>query len=330
MATLYVTEPGARLEKEYQRLRVVDREGQSLLVVPLARLSEVVLVGRAGATTPALLALLDAGIGLTFLTRQGKLRGQLKPPTGKNLPLRRQQYQRAQEDDFCRRLSQAIVAGKLRNSQYLARRMLRRGAEAQPDQIERLKQALNQVPYSPDMPALMSYEGNGARAYFAIFRAALRDSLSFGPRTRRPPRDPVNALLSLGYSLLTANMMTALEIVGLDPYCGFFHANAYGRPALALDLMEEFRPVIVDSVVLTLVNKRMLARDDFETGEGVYLRRAGLRIFFAQYTRRLATTIIHPLAGRPLSYQKIFEVQARQIAKLIQGEIDRYEPFIVR
>lgn len=334
MATLYVTEPGARLEKEYQRLRVVDREGQSLLVVPLARVSEVVLVGRAGATTPALLALLDAGIGLTFLTRQGKLRGQLKPPTGKNLPLRRQQYRRADDPTFGLDLSRAIVAGKLRNSLTMAQRMMRSGAKRQSDQLDRLKIALKAAPGSPDLMTLMSQEGNGAKAYFAIFRAGLGERLAFGPRTRRPPKDPVNALLSLGYSLLMANIMTALEIVGLDPYCGFFHANVYGRPALALDLMEEFRPIIVDSVVLTLVKKRMLSAKDFEVGgadeQGVYLTRRGRRVVFEQYTRRLNTTIVHPVAGRPLSYQKIFEVQARQIAKLIQGEISTYQPFLVK
>jgi CRISPR/Cas system-associated endonuclease Cas1 len=121
MATLYVTEPGARLEKEYRRLRVVDSEGKTLLVTPLARLSEVALVGRVGATTPALLTLLDAGIGLTFLTRQGRLRGRLTPPTGKNLPLRRRQYQRADDPAFSLRLSRAIVGGKLRNSRTMAR-----------------------------------------------------------------------------------------------------------------------------------------------------------------------------------------------------------------
>ena len=334
MATLYITEPGSRLEKEYQRLRVVDREGQTLLATPLARVSEVVLVGWVGATTPAMLALLDAGVGLTFVTRQGRLRGRLTPAAGKNLPLRRRQYGQAEDPAFCLRLSRAIVAGKLRNSRNMARRMLRSGAEAPPGQLERLKGCLKAIPYCPDRTTLMSQEGHGAKAYFSILRAALNKELAFDSRSRRPPKDPVNALLSLGYSLLTANMMTALELVGLDPYEGFFHAEAYGRPALALDLMEEFRPIIVDSVVLTLVNNRMLSPADFEPGgsgkPGIYLTQGGRRVFFEQYTRRLNTTISHPLAGRPLSYQKIFEVQARQLAKFIAGEIDEYQPFLVK
>jgi CRISPR-associated protein Cas1 len=333
MATLYVTEPGSRLEKEYQRLRVVDREGKSLLVTPLARVSEVVLVGRAGATTPAMLALLEAGVGLTLLTRAGKLRGRLTPPTGKNLPLRQKQYALAGDSAARLRLGKAIVRGKLRNSRVMARRMLygKRDITAPPGQLERLQAALKAVPGCADIPALMGVEGRGAKAYFAIFRAALRQGLVFGPRTRRPPADPVNALLSLGYSLLAANLTTALEIVGLDPYCGYFHANAYGRPALALDLMEEFRPIVADSVALTLINNQMLDANDFEAhGDGYYLTRRGLRAFFEAYTRRLNTTIHHPLAGRPLSYQKIFEVQARQLAKVIQAQIDDYPPFAVR
>ena len=149
MATLYVTEPGARLEKEYGRLRIVDKEGKTVLVTPLARVSEVVLVGRAGATTPALLALLEADIGLTFVSRQGKLLGRLTPPTGKNLALRRQQYQQAGEPAFCLGLSQAIVGGKLRNCRTLARRMLRSGTEAPPGQIERLRACLKAVDRMP-------------------------------------------------------------------------------------------------------------------------------------------------------------------------------------
>jgi CRISPR-associated protein Cas1 len=124
--------------------------------------------------------------------------------------------------------------------------------------------------------------------------------------------------------------MTALEIVGLDPYCGFFHANVYGRPALALDLMEEFRPIVADSVVLNLIKRRMVAADDFVEGSGTYLTPKGWRIFAAQYSARLHTKIYHPLAGRALSYQKVLEVQARQLAKLIKGEISHYPPFQIK
>ena len=334
MATLYVTEPGARLEKEYKRLRVVSKDRETLLLTPLSRVSEVALVGWAGATTPAILSLLDAGIGLSFLTRGGKLRGRLTPPTGKNVALRRQQYIKTEDPAFCLNLSKQVVNGKLRNSRVMARRMLRRNINAPPGQLERIIQALKAAPHCRNSQTLMSQEGSGAKGYFAILRAALNKQLSFGRRSRRPPRDPANALLSFGYGLLSANIISALEIVGLDPYCGYFHAQAYGRPALALDLMEEFRPIIADSVLLTLVNKKMLTENDFEAARGgasgIYLTRRGRKVFLAQYTHRLQTNIYHPLAGRALSYQKIFEIQARQIAKLIKEEIDLYKPFVVR
>ena len=159
-------------------------------------------------------------------------------------------------------------------------------------------------------------------------------ALRFERRSRRPPKNPVNALLSLGYSLLTQNMITACEIVGLDPYDGFFHADKYGRPALALDLVEEFRAIIVDSVVRTLVNKGMVDEDDFRAGgknkEGIYLTRRGLRIFFTQYGRRLNTRVTHPHYERRLTYQQCFEVQTRLLRKVIEKELDAYQPFVLK
>lgn len=343
MATLYLTEPGSSLHKEYQRLRVVSHDKRPLMVVPLSRVTDVVVVGRINVTTAALFSLLEAGVGLTMLSRTGKLQGRLLPPTGKNLPLRQAQYRQAADPAFCLKLSQWLVKGKLRNHRSQARRMLRfslpdpeqAAASPQPDwlagRVSQITTSLKTIPTCSDIATLMGQEGQAAKAYFAIFRAALKKDLTFANRTRRPPKDPVNALLSLGYSLLTANMMTALEIVGLDPYCGFFHTNVYGRPALALDLMEEFRPVIVDSLVLTLVNKRMLKADDFKTDhQGVFLNRRGRTVFFRAYTDRLNTKIYHTPAQRAISYQKIFEVQARQIAKLIQETQETYKPFVTR
>jgi len=331
MGTLYVTEPGARLEKEYQRL-LVTKDDEVLLRTPLARVSEVVLVGSVGVTTPALLALLDAGVGLSLVSQTGELQGRLAPPTARNIPLRHRQYERAADALFCLELSRAIVSGKLRNERTLARRLCRTRAGLDAGAIAEITAALQQVETTPALDSLRGLEGAGARAYFRVFRQALALEWGFEKRARRPPPDPVNALLSLGYTLLGQNMMTALEVVGLDPYDGFFHTDKYGRPALALDLMEEFRNVIVDSVVLTVVNKRLVGRDDFEPGSqgGVFLRPAALRKFLAQYSARLQTRVIHPQAGRPLTYQQCFEVQARLLRKVIEGAVDAYTPFLAR
>ena len=331
MATLYVTEQGARLEKEYRRL-LVTKEDEVLLRTPLSRVSHVVLVGQVGATTPALLTLLDTGVGLTLINQAGQLRGHLLPPAARNIPLRHKQYERAQDAAFCLEVARAVVGGKLRNQRTLARRLCRSRPGVDEALVGRITAAIKGVGAAEDMAALRGLEGAGARAYFAILRQALEPGWGFEKRERRPPADPVNALLSLAYTLLGHSLMAALEVVGLDPYDGFFHADKYGRPALALDLVEEFRSVIGDSLVLTLVNKNILEVDDFEKGArgGVYLSQAGLRKFFQQYTARLNTRVLHPLAGRQLTYQQVFEVQARLMRKVIEGEIDRYAPFVAK
>jgi CRISPR-associated protein Cas1 len=357
VSTLYVTEPGARIEKEYHQI-LVTKEDEVLARVPLSRVSHVVLVGNVGATTPALLALLDNNVRLALVSRSGQLRGRLAPPLALNMPLRRAQMQSEGDPDFCLRLARAIVAGKLHNSRTLLQRLLRRQETLPQDLLPRVDQALQQVDQAESLATLRGLEGSAARAYFGLLRQALRSELaeSFAKRARRPPPDPVNSLLGLGYTLLTEAMMTSLEVVGLDPYIGFFHADKYGRPALALDLIEEFRAPIVDSLVLTLVNKRMLGPEDFEEGAeeegegkegkvgkeedvgndgkdrkvGVYLNHHGRRIFFREFADRLESETLHPLAGRRLSYRKIFEVQARLAAKVISGEAEAYRPFVWR
>lgn len=331
MATLYVTETGARIEKEYRRI-LVTKEDEVLARVPLARVSHVVLVGYVGATTPALLALLDAGVGLALVDRGGRLRGRLAPPLPRNAPLRQAQYRAELDPGLCLAFARQVVRGKLRNSRTMMQRLLRRKEDLPPHLLPRLDAALAGVESADSLAALRGLEGSGARAYFGLLRQALQPGMSFSKRTRRPPRDAANALLSLGYTLLTEALITACEVVGLDPYVGFFHADKYGRPALALDLVEEFRAPVVDSLVLTLVNKRMLGPEDFEPGRGggVYLKRHGLRLFFREFADRLETETYHPPAGRRLSYRKIFEVQARLAAKTMAGEATQYESFFWR
>jgi len=331
MATMYVTEQGARIEKEYRRF-LVTKEDEVLMAVPAARLDQVVLVGRVGVTTPALQALLREGVGLSLVSRAGQLQGRLVPPTGKNIPLRHRQYERAQDPAFCLAVSRAVVEGKLRNCRALARRWARTRPEIPAAPIERIERAVDAAARAPDLASLRGIEGEGTRNYFAVWRRALEPGFGFERRTRRPPRDPANALLSLGYTQLTDNLVAACEVVGLDPYDGFFDADKYGRPALALDLVEEFRSVIVDSVVLNVVNRGMLAADDFQPGRagGVYLKREALRVFLRQYSARLNTRRLHPGVGRRLTYQQWFEVQARTLREAIEGKRPAYRPMVVR
>lgn len=331
MPTLYVTEAGARIEKTYRRLQVI-KEDKVLLTLPLARIDHLVLAGAVGLTTPAMLALLEAGVSVSLLNRWGKMLGRLQPATARNLPLRRRQYHQAEDAGFCLRFGRDLARGKLRNARNLARRLCRSHPQIAAGPLQGLEQALAKVETAADLAALRGLEGQGTRAYFAIWRQALEPPWTFERRSRRPPKDPINAMLSLGYALLGENLISACEIVGLDPHEGFFHSETYGRPALALDLMEEFRHLIVDTTVLNLVNRNRIQPDDFEPGPegGVYLKAQGMRVFFAAYAARLHTCAHHPLAGRALSYQKIFEIQARQARACIEGAIDHYPPFLTR
>jgi CRISPR-associated protein Cas1 len=336
MPTLYVTEPGARIEKEYKRLLVV-KDDAVIASLPLMRISEVVILGSVGVTTQAMRTLLAQGVGLSIITQSGKLLGRLQPARARDTRLLRRQYSAGQDDTLRLIFAREVVRGKLHNSRVMAMRMLRKfGAEER----EPLQKALDAVArcerdaaQAKDVEALKGIEGYGARAYFAILRAALsRQSVfSFNKRVRRPPRDPVNALLSLGYTLLANSLITAVEVAGLDPYAGLFHAEGNGKPALALDLMEEFRPLIVDSIVLRMINHRQITEKDFAMEDGqCMLSKKGLRKFLTWYNRRLQTRLTLPQTGRPLSYQKLFEVQAIQVRRLLLDEVEAYQAVAVR
>jgi CRISPR-associated protein Cas1 len=336
---------------------LVTKEDEVMLAVPFTQVSEVVLMGGVGATTPAMLALLDQGAGLTLISSGGRIRGRLMAAEARNLPLRHKQYARSTDEKFCLAISRAIVIGKLKNCRTMARRVMRgRKSQAAKDQepkaqnpnpqgqngegggagehpeVARLNEAIKGALTAKDLAELRGQEGMGSKAYFSILKGALREEMSFEKRTRRPPKDPANALLSLAYTLLTNAIFTACEVAGLDAYDGFFHADKYGRPALALDLVEEFRPIVADSVVLKAVNNRMVGEEDFEYGEegGVYLAGRSLKVFLAQFGKRLNTPVFHPDAGRALSYQKVFEIQARRLRKCIESGEPGYEPFVAK
>lgn len=331
MPTLYVTEPGSRIEKDYHRLVVTSPEDEILFAVPVSRVSEVVLVGSVGLTTQAMRELLRYGTSLSLISASGELLGRLQPATGKNIALRRRQYLSAADPAFCLALTREIVRGKIKNERVFLRRLAREHGVDTTSHVTRLNDILDKIDLAQDIGALRGLEGLAARIYFQAFRGALPEGWQFLARSRRPPRGPVNALLSLGYTVLTNNLIAAVEIAGLDPYEGFFHVDQYGRAALALDLVEEFRSLIVDALVLAVIHRRILQMDDFEESDGVCrLTQAGLGKFFQQYTRKLHAAVSHPLAEKPVSYQKCFEIQARQVRKCIEGEQDRYIPFLAR
>ncbi len=333
MSTLYVSQDGALVRVTGERIRVTQKRDQ-LLDVPMIKVEQLVLLGRVGITTPALRALMEHQIEIVYLSTYGKFLGRFQPPLSKNLILRKAQFRASENPDQVAEFARGFVRGKLLNM----RTLLQRSARGSPteelgkavDQIQALMKRLPQVTIVDEIRGL---EGAGTAVYFGVFDQLIKaKGWSFERRVRRPPTDPVNALLSFGYVLLTNDLTSACQVVGFDPYVGYLHADRYGKPALALDLMEEFRPVIVDSLVLTLINKRMLAPDDFEVqpGEVYRMKDRTKRTFLQAYEERKRVEVKHPIFGYKADYRRCLELQARILAKALRGEIERYVPFLIK
>ncbi|RMF87585.1 MAG: type I-D CRISPR-associated endonuclease Cas1 [Nitrospinota bacterium] len=332
MSTLYITQQDTVLRKVDERLKVTHRK-ETLLDIPLIKVSQVVLFGRVTVTAATVATLLEHGIGLCYLSEYGRYIGRLEPEFSKNSLLRVDQYKAAFDDQRKLAIARQCVLGKLANMRVM---LLRGNREKEHPVLEnaiaRLKEAERAAAACQDLEALRGHEGDGSAAYFSAFGVLIKQDFSFPGRVRRPPTDPVNALLSFGYTLLYNDLQSACNVVGFDPYIGYLHADRYGRANLALDLMEEFRPIIVDSVVLTCLNKRILQSDDFvaELGGAYRLSDKGRKQFLLQYEERKQTEFKHPVFGYRITYQRCFELQARLLAKHIQGEIDAYPPLLTK
>jgi len=331
MATLYLNEQQAIVKKRDGYL-IVQYADKRRVEVPLIKVSQVVVSGDVTLTTPALHTLLESGIEVCFLSLYGHFRGRLSPPVAKNALIRKAQYRAHANQPQALKIAQACVRGKLENMRTL---LLRANRTQQDQQIGEATLALRhmsrQAAQTSTVGSLLGVEGQGSAAYFGVFQKLLRDPFPFTRRSRRPPTDPVNALLSLGYTLLLHQVAAAIQIVGLDPYLGFLHQARHGRPALALDLMEEFRPIIADSVVLNVLNHHILTARDFQEELGViHLKAEARKTFYAKFEERLQETIQHPHFEYRATYRRCIELQARLLAKWLTGEIPEYRPFGVR
>jgi len=332
MSALYITQQDSVLRKIDERLKVTQN-GQTLLDIPLLKVSQVIIVGRVTVTPATVETLMDHGIGLCYLSPRGRYIGRLEPEFSKNSLLRVDQWRAAFDEGRKLAIARQFVLGKLGNMRVL---LLRANREQESRElavaIDRLKSAEWGAEECRDLDALRGHEGEGSAAYFAVFGNLLKQDFTFPGRVRRPPTDPVNALLSFGYTLLYNDLHSACNIVGFDPYLGYLHADRYGRANLALDLLEEFRPLIVDSIVLTCINKRIIQKEDFvvEMGDAHRLSDAGRKQFLLQYEERKNTEFKHPVFGYRITYQRCFELQARLLAKHIQGEIESYPPLLTK
>ncbi len=331
MATLYLNEQQSFVKKRDGYL-IVQYPDKPKTEVPLINVSQVVVSGDVTLTTPALHTLLEMGIEVCFLSMYGHFRGRLSPPIAKNAFLRREQYRKHISPQDALLAAQACVRGKLSNMRTMLLRVNRSMQDiALNEAITIIQQSLQQVPQTTSVGSLLGVEGRGSAAYFDVFGRLLRGPLTFTRRKRRPPTDPVNAMLSLGYTLLLHQVSAAIQVVGLDPYAGFLHQPRQGRPALALDLMEEFRPIIADSVVLNICNHNILTAHDFQEELGVvHLKPEARKRFYAKFEERLQEEIQHPQFEYRTSYRRCIELQTRLLGKWLMGEIPVYPPMSVR
>ena len=337
--TLYVTTPESYLHLDNDTLRV-EVERETRLRVPLHHLGGVVCMGNVMLSTPLMHRLADDGIGLVLLDGNGRFKARLEGPVSGNVLLRRAQHTQSADADFALRFARSCVAGKIRN----ARQVLLRGArdarnEEESARIARaaedLAAALRSVPGTSDADILRGVEGEAARQYFAglnlLVREDARPVFQMDGRSRRPPRDRMNALLSFLYSMLMNDCRSAVEAAGLDPQVGFLHALRPGRAALALDLMEEFRP-FADRLALTLINRGQIAGDDFVEREGgaVLLEGDARKVVVVAWQERKQEELTHPLLAQAIPLGVAPLVQARLMARTVRGEMDTYLPFLVR
>lgn len=331
---LYVSGYGLSVGKRDAQLQVRDKGG----VVQEARLLDISamnVIGAVSITSGAIEAMCGAEKPVAYFSSGHWFYGLTRGMDLKNVFLRRDQFARAADEDFCVRIASDIVSTKIRNQRTL---LQRNHVEPTSQVLARMKDLARAAQTCASLESLLGIEGTAARLYFGQFAGMLKvedgeglPAFDFEHRNRRPPRDPVNALLSFAYALLVRDCTIVCHAVGFDPFMGFYHQPRFGRPALALDLMEGFRPLVADSAVLTAVNARMVGPGDFvSAGNSVALSPSGRKAFIRSYEQRMDTMVTHPLFGYRVSYRRVLEIQARLLARALTGELARYPGFETR
>ncbi|MGW0356111.1 CRISPR-associated endonuclease Cas1 [Nocardia nova] len=324
---VYVEHQGAVVRTRGDRLIVTDRE-EALLRLSLRRMRQVVVFGNIGFTTPFLRKAVERGIDIVLLDDNGTLGGRLATPLTSDPTVRRAQYRAADDERSACRLAAAFVAGKIDNLRVSLLRTARRADDATAGEAaQRLTDTVGALAQAESLAQVLGLEGSASRAYFQSV-AGMADPLwNFGGRARRPPPDPINAMLSYGYTLLCHEAIAALEAAALDPMVGFLHQHRWGRPALALDLMEEFRPMTVDVAVLRCVRTGQLRPEQFSTepDTGCRMGADARSTFLAVYERRMLTLVTHRGLGRRVSFRVALHLQAKALARHLPDPGEPYE-----
>jgi len=332
--TLFVTSQGAWLSKDGETVSV-RIDGETKLRVPIHLLEGVVCFGNI-MISPFLMAhCAEHGVGISFLTENGRFLARVEGPVSGNVLLRRTQYRWADDPVRTAELARTFVLAKIANGRLVLQRAARdhpsTAAELRPA-IDAMARSLSGVEEAGGVDSIRGLEGDAARVYFGAFDhliVAEDPGFRFGGRSRRPPRDPTNALLSFVYTLLLHDIRSALEAVGLDPQVGFLHRDRPGRPGLALDLMEELRAFLADRLVLSLINRRQVKAADFETREtgGVWMDDGTRKTILVAYQERKKEEIRHPFLDEKCTVGAIAHIQALLLARAIRGDLDAYQPF---
>jgi CRISPR-associated protein Cas1 len=323
---VYVVGQGHVVRKRGERLEIWTKEGK-VSEARLMEVSQVNLYGGVEITTPATVELMQRGVPVLHFTHGGWFQGICLGMSHKNVELRIRQFEGAVDEERSLSIARSLISGKILNCRTLLRR---NDPDVPPEALESLDRLAGEAEGASRMQSLLGIEGAAAEIYFSRFGSMLKSDLfSFENRNKRPPRDPVNTVLSYLYGILTKELFVTVLAAGFDPYLGFYHQPKYGRPALALDMMEEFRAVIADSVAITLFSKKELKEDDFiKTGIGISLTPEAKRKVVSGYERRMQTEVAHPLFEYTLSYRRILEVQARLLSRVLLGELKEYPAFV--
>ncbi|MBI4801328.1 MAG: type I-C CRISPR-associated endonuclease Cas1 [Elusimicrobia bacterium] len=337
--TLYVMTQGAYLHRDHLTVKV-EIEKETRLSVPIHHLESVCVFGNIMVSPGVMQLCMEHGAAFTFMSETGRLIARVDAPQSGNVLLRREQFRKADKPDESLKIARWIIAGKLQNSRGILMRTARQIDNA--DDVAALDKAAHDIAYfikklesAEFVDEARGYEGESAKIYFGVFNNLMkqqRENFKITDRNRRPPLDPANALLSFSYALLLHDCVAALTAAGLDPNVGFLHSDRPGRPSLALDLMEEFRPMIADRHVLTLINRREVDKGCFTKRDGgaVEMSDAARKAVVSGYQQRKQEEVEHPLLEQKMTVGMLPFAQARLLARYIRGDIQEYPPCVLR
>ncbi len=334
--TLYLTTPDAYLSKDGLNV-VVSVKQDEIFRIPIHNIEQIVTFAYVGASPGLMKLCADNNVALSFLSPQGRFICRSQGPTKGNVLLRKAQYQRSDDPDYSLHLCRLFIGGKIQNYRNILRRFIRDNGdnEAVEAAAEELQRCKKRVLNADSVDRIRGFEGEAANSYFGVFRHLLlnqRDDFSFEGRSRRPPKDAVNAMLSFVYTLICNDVTAALETVGLDPYVGFMHTLRPGRPSLALDLMEEMRAYLGDRLVLSLINKRQVTIKDFlrQGDEGIVMTDSCRKTVLSAWQSRKKETITHPYLNEKISIGLLPHIQSMLLARFIRQDLDDYPVFLIK